>query len=943
LFSWPLYFSWCHILEELDKGSASFLSTVTMTRKSPASHILLLDAYDSFSNNLASLLETTTLATVHVYQIDAPIPSSFKEFLSKFDAVVVGPGPGTPSNPSDIGIVNQLWTLSDEDLIPVFGVCLGFQSLCFAHGAEIKRLHRPKHGIVSNLIHSGLDLFESIDDTTVTRYHSLYADLGHAPRFSPSYTPSSKVPSIEPLAWCHDTENGDVLMAGKHRTKPFWGVQYHPESICAGRDGERIIRNWWRKAVAWNEVYRRTHRHWSAGLGGGMGDNKMSLLDKQAEGKPEVLKAWIERGEKDFKNVMTDSITLPGISMTALSEAFRSEPNVHDVILLDSAAAPGRYSILGIVYRNHTPILQYKVSDSFVSTWKVGQEGKDTVSLSNFGYDPWQFIADFMSNQRAIGGHPSSPFWGGLMGYFSYEMGLATQVKPAGVRDTKAPPDFTFANITRSIVYDTLTGKLWIQSIDVVDRQWMTDTKMLIMFLGSNFRTAPTSSSVSSSSHPAKKVPHKIPEEIDISMPDPEKYKQKVRDCQHHIRAGDSYELCLTARTRVTILNTPTYRSRTPWAMYKTLRSRNAAPYSAYLSLPNGVSILSSSPERFLRWDREGLCQLRPIKGTVRKGPGMTREMAEEILGSEKERAENLMIVDLIRHDLNGVTRPGGVEVTSLMQVEEYETVYQLVSVVEGRLANFPHPPSGTASKATMGLEESFHSKALSGKLTDLNTDDEGKFEEVSSISASHPLFSYISTPSTPSSSKFGDTPLSEISTPSTPFTATGSTMTESSASSVATLKTPHTRVSGEATETTLRTSHDSPVLPNYTGLDGLKNSLPPGSMTGAPKMRSCELLIDLEANGDGVPQPRGIYSGVLGYLDVGGGGDWSVAIRSAWSYAPEVLKSTQGGEAKDDRAAIGEVWNVGAGGAITELSTPEGEWDEMVVKLESTLGALVG
>jgi para-aminobenzoate synthetase len=104
-------------------------------------------------------------------------------------------------------------------------------------------------------------------------------------------------------------------------------------------------------------------------------------------------------------------------------------------------------------------------------------------------------------------------------------------------------------------------------------------------------------------------------------------------------------------------------------------------------------------------------------------------------------------------------------------------------------------------------------------------------------------------------------------------------------------------------------------------GWQVLKQSLPPGSMTGAPKKRSVEILQCLESD------RRGLYSGVFGYWCVGGSGDWSVAIRSCFKY-------------DEDIAGDCEEWTIGAGGAITALSDPESEWDEMTIKLHSVLRA---
>lgn len=122
-------------------------------------------------------------------------------------------------------------------------------------------------------------------------------------------------------------------------------------------------------------------------------------------------------------------------------------------------------------------------------------------------------------------------------------------------------------------------------------------------------------------------------------------------------------------------------------------------------------------------------------------------------------------------------------------------------------------------------------------------------------------------------------------------------------------------------------------------GLDVLRASLPPGSMTGAPKKRSCEILRDLE------PRNRGVYSGVLGYLDVGGGGDLSVVIRTAVSVATagdgeKSVGGTENGTSASHSPSSGHTYRIGAGGAVTIQSTDEGEFTEMDVKLSSVLGA---
>ena len=108
-------------------------------------------------------------------------------------------------------------------------------------------------------------------------------------------------------------------------------------------------------------------------------------------------------------------------------------------------------------------------------------------------------------------------------------------------------------------------------------------------------------------------------------------------------------------------------------------------------------------------------------------------------------------------------------------------------------------------------------------------------------------------------------------------------------------------------------------------GMRALTHTLPPGSMTGAPKKRSCEILHELEQ------RDRGVYSGAIGYIDVCGNGAWSVCIRSAFSNRDDNFKDETTGEER-------QKWRIGAGGAITVLSDEEQEWEEMMTKLNSVL-----
>jgi para-aminobenzoate synthetase len=254
-----------------------------------------------------------------------------------------------------------------------------------------------------------------------------------------------------------------------------------------------------------------------------------------------------------------------------------------------------------------------------------------------------------------------------------------------------------------------------------------------------------------------------------------EEYLANIAECLRAIRAGESYELCLTTQLRA-------QTSAQPLAYFQTLRQLNPAPYAAFIQTPD-VQIACSSPELFLNVTAEGHVTSKPIKGTAPRS-----QDPAELASDEKSRAENLMIVDLVRNDLGRVCRTGTVKVTKLRDIETYATVHHMVSTIEGDLK------------------------------------------------------------------------------------------------------------------------------PGLTAIDAILAAFPPGSMTGAPKIRTMEILQRLEQ------QPRGIYAGCIGFLSFTGAATFNVAIRAAVFSSGEVT--------------------IGTGGAIVAQSDPEREWDELNLKAEILLKA---
>lgn len=865
--------------------------------------ILFIDAYDSFSNNIISLLETQLLAKVTTIKIDENI-TDFAAFLRPFSAVVAGPGPGNPKYLDDVGLFNELWKLEENDLLPVLGICLGFQSLVLAFGGTVEPLPEPRHGILRRIHSNGISIFDGTEDLITVQYHSLHASLisprycnNETPCHEGLYRPIKTCDELIPLAWdnagdnhspgnAENTNPDSILMAVKHRHKPFYGLQFHPESICSNKSARDILHAWWKKVRSWrrstdvietipqgpsfyatNEIEKLQFRTGSGASVGRVFENggRCNIL----KGKTSLRKSLnndhgAPSSPRHFANgaliakigvsklcleVTTKTIDLGQSTVPLLCETLGLTKG--ETVVLDSEMHQrqdvGTHSIIGVVTPESLK-LEYSVGSADLHYICNGKSS--SIDLRGYDGSIFSYLKDFMKDHQARNGHTEVPFWGGLMGYITYEACLETidihQGNDAASDSLGANrPNLCFVFVERSIVIDHQTQKLHIQSIKTNDATWVEETALLLGRAKPLTEKSPFSLSL-------------IPK---ISYPDPATYKSQIRSCQTSIRAGDAYELCLTTRATITP------QTRLPsWPLYLRLRSLNPAPFSAYIRL-GGLTLLSSSPERFLRWSRptrknqthgskqvlKSTCQFRPIKGTVKRfrhpgAPATTLAEATAILSTPKERAENLMIVDLIRHDLHGVVGSGNVRVSKLMAVEEYATLYQLVTVIEGDL---------------------------------LSTDDVSEQQ------------------------KFPD--------------------------------------DEELSAASRRTS----------GIDVLAASLPPGSMTGAPKRRSCKILKGLEG------RERGVYSGVVGYLDVGGGGDFSVVIRSAvrWddeegtdkrrNEAADALSNEGNGREEDSseekRDERPEKWTIGAGGAVTALSDEEGEWQEMLAKLKSTLALFEG
>lgn len=188
--------------------------------------------------------------------------------------------------------------------------------------------------------------------------------------------------------------------------------------------------------------------------------------------------------------------------------------------------------------------------------------------------------------------------------------------------------------------------------------------------------------------HGQPEFPNSLPSALRHSQ---SQYLEMITKAQHHIAVGDVYQVCLT--NELTIES-----SEDPLVVFLRLRKSNPAPYSAFMKLGD-LAFASSSPEQFLKVSPSGQVSTKPIKGTRPRGTTaeLDTAIAAELQSDTKERAENLMIVDLMRNDIGKVSQVGTVAVPKLFEIESYATVHQLVSTVAGQLET-----SETAWSATL-------------------------------------------------------------------------------------------------------------------------------------------------------------------------------------------------------------------------------------------------
>ncbi|QKW09799.1 chorismate-binding protein [Streptomyces sp. NA04227] len=722
---------------------------------------LLIDNYDSYTYNLFHLLGQVNGEEPEVLRNDAPDLPDF----DAYDNVVISPGPGHPARPRDFGISMDVLRKTD---LPVLGVCLGHQGLAVSEGGEVVQAPRARHGHVSTVRHDGDALFAGIPESFgAVRYHSLCVTE----------------PLPRDLVAIARSEDG-VIQALRHRRLPRWGVQFHPESVET-EHGLRMMANFRdltraERGGAGRVVVPRPAAH--TGTGTAPSRNASTVANSLSPKLRYRLHVREIDGAVDTEAAFA---ALYGDSRHAF--------------WLDGAHIEGgrsRFSFLGDAAGPLAETVRYRVGEGVVrvetsapSSSATGAGGREPVSSHP------ESVFDYLKRElerREIAAPPLPfAFTGGYVGYFGYELKADCGALEHHSAET---PDAVWLFADRFLAVDHEQGRMYVLALSREDGygaqqadgaghlsddadgteaaalSWLDRTASGLRDLG----TAPATG--------APNLDGTLSAEPYLAL-DRAAYTKRVAAAQDFLRMGESYEICLTTTAEIPATDSG-------WDTYRRLRRLNSAPHAAYLRLGE-VEVACSSPERFLRIGPEGDAEARPIKGTAPRGATPAEDEAARagLVSGAKTRAENLMIVDLLRNDLGRVCEVGSVEVPALMAAESYATVHQLVSTVRGRLKDGAH------------------------------------------------------------------------------------------------------------------------------AVDCVRACFPGGSMTGAPKLRTLEIIDSLEE------RARGIYSGSLGYLACNGSADLNIVIRT--------LVLTRGR------------WLLGAGGALVLDSDPGEEYDEMLLKADAPARAL--
>jgi para-aminobenzoate synthetase len=644
-----------------------------------------------------------------------------------FDNIVISPGPGRPENATDFGICGLALKNSP---VPVLGVCLGHQGLGHVYGGKIIHAPEVRHGRLSWIYHDRQGLFKGIPNPfSVVRYHSLLV--------------ADDLPDcLQKTAW---TEDG-LIMGLRHRQLPLWGVQFHPESIST-EYGRVILEN-----------FRDLTRE--------VGIHSARTFKQQQEKRIKPISlptATINKKKQDF-TLFSQQIDNYPDSEQLFYNLFADSDHA---FWLDSSrveAGLSRFSFMGDNQGKNGRLVHYHVQSQELTVTKAGKVSRHRESI-------FEYLKRELAFRQCLSENLPFDFNCGFVGYLGYEL----KAESGSELVHRSPfPDAMFLLADRLIVIDHQEKTLYLLCLVQTGQKqeaeaWFTEIQAKLKNL------SPLPEIIGDR--------HQDPVVFRLSR-SPQLYRENIAQCLQEIHEGETYQVCLTNQLK-------TETTPDPFAFYRTLRRINPAPYAAFLKFGE-IAIASSSPERFLKIDAQGWVETKPIKGTLHRDNNAEKDLIlrERLRKSEKDRAENLMIVDLLRNDLGKVCQIGTVHVPKLMEIETYATVHQLVSTIGGHL------------------------------------------------------------------------------------------------------------------------------LPDLPAVECVRAAWPGGSMTGAPKIRTLQIIDRLEQ------EARGIYSGSIGFFGLNGSVDLNIVIRTAILTPQET--------------------SIGVGGGIVAMSDPTAECQEILLKAQALIQAIV-
>lgn len=945
-------------------------------------NLVVLDHYDSFTFNLVDMLGQICQKPPAVYAADCA--GSWSEFLDvlrhssttgadALDGIILSPGPGHA--------MDKLCQLArtavlENPSLPILGVCLGHQILGVAYGAPCTPAPLPIHGqvlpmeilahpnynfcpLLSPLADFNNDTLAPITQFNVTRYHSLQVEW-------PAKNDETENNPLQIVPTAISAMEDRVVMALRHVSYPHFGVQFHPESIGSQPFGFRLL----------EQFCNLSHHHKQEQLLKNMSRQKLKTANGKAMDTSSIVDpqhysvgrrpAFVTNdnfvasygtnhrdGKVQRNNQSLEEKVKARTMMTTAATQTSTKPSSSSL----SSTSP-HYQVyihkVGRIQMRPLDVMETFLEEHPYKFWLDGESGSlpatassTTSILGSFGdqrveywgkekrhpnsqqglhvwrtadryeYHPDQDIMSFLQDAqprelqihllssskgeelndfdswttRTISEHEADSllpfsFRGGFVGYLGYEVRFlteqylmeqehggviktldelehgssATERETESVRteDHSKIPTAAFGLAHRSFVYDHRTKEWYLIGTVALGEDGEYDKKRetidWVQTMGRRMILWDDTQSCTPkkiSGHYSDKKDRLFQDADSVPVFTPkrshETYDRNFERCLQHIRDGESYELCLTNQLETRVSRSISETTRRPFSLYKVLRQQNPAPFSAFLDwnsaeqgcnseTGSAVSVCCSSPERFIsvkrivgdRVSSQGkrmfLVEAKPIKGTVARvlvgenADRLDREQAQFLQSSLKNRAENLMIVDLLRNDLSRVCETGSVHVAKLMDVETFATVHQMVSTIRG----------------------------------------------------------------------------------------------------IFTLEKDNCREAEENLDECKSSTNESVV-------SILMSCFPGGSMTGAPKARTMELLHVLE---EGVP--RGPYSGALGYISLNGAIDMNKVIRTA------VLTPDHDNNGHDS-------WKVsiGAGGAITALSDNDDEYEELILKAMPVIRAV--